>query len=82
MGLQCLQGGDTMVQGIMAAWIFILITATIYADENVRHAIPEVFGVILVFAVVAIPIWLPKVLSNYQKREETKEKVAEIEVVK
>lgn len=71
-----------MVQGIMAGWIFILIMATIYADENVRHAIPGVFGVFLVFAVVAIPIWLPIVLSNYHKREKTKEQVAEIEIVK
>ena len=82
MGLQCSQGGDIMVQGIMAGWIFILIMATMYADENVRHAMPAVFGVFLVFAVVAIPIWLPKVWSNWQKREKTKEKVAEIEIVK
>jgi membrane-bound acyltransferase YfiQ involved in biofilm formation len=70
-----------MAQGIMAGWIFIMIMATLYADENLRHAIPAVFGAILILVVVAIPIWLPIVLSNYHKREKTKKQVVEIEVV-
>ena len=70
-----------MVQGVMAGWIIILIMLTLYADENLRHAIPAVFGVFLAIAVIAIPIWFFTVLSNSHKREKTKRQVAEIEVV-
>ena len=65
----------------MAGWIFILIMLTLYADENLRHTIPAVFCAFLAIVAVSIPIWLPKVLSNYQKREKTKKQMAEIEVV-
>jgi uncharacterized membrane protein YesL len=70
-----------MIQGIMVGWIFILIMATLYADENLRHAIPAVLGAFLAFVIVTIPIWLPIVLSNYHKRGRTKKPVIEIEVV-
>ena len=70
-----------MVQGVMAGWIIILIMLTLYVDENLRHAIPAVFGVFLAIVVIAIPIWFFTVLSNSHKREKTKRQVAEIEVV-
>jgi Kef-type K+ transport system membrane component KefB len=69
-----------MVQGIMAGWILILIMAVLYTTENLRHAILAVFGAFLALAIVAIPIWLPMVLSYYHKREKTKKQVVEIEV--
>jgi len=53
----------------------------LYADENLRHAIPAVLGAFLAFVIVTIPIWLPIVLSNYHKRGRTKKPVVEIEVV-
>jgi Kef-type K+ transport system membrane component KefB len=71
-----------MVQGIMAGWIFLLILAALYTDENLRHVIPAVFGAFLALLVVTIPIWLPMLLSNYHKRDKTKKQVVEIEVVK
>jgi membrane protein YdbS with pleckstrin-like domain len=70
-----------MVQGIMAGWIFLVIAAALYTDENLRQAIPSVFGVFLVLVALAIPIWLPMVLSYYHKREKTEKQVVEIEVV-
>jgi membrane-bound acyltransferase YfiQ involved in biofilm formation len=70
-----------MVQGIMAGWIFILIMAALYTNENLRHAIPAVFSAFLALIIVAIPIWLPIVLSNYHKKGKTKKQVVEIEVV-
>jgi len=73
--------GETMVQGIMAGWIFIMIVAALYSDENLRKVIPAVFGAFLAFVAVAIPIWLPLVLSYYHKRVKTEKQVVEIEVV-
>jgi hypothetical protein len=70
-----------MVQGIMSGWIFILIMATLYTDENLRHLMPAVFGAFLVLIVVATPVWLPMVLSNCDKREKTKKQAVEIKVV-
>ncbi|MGA8181147.1 MAG: hypothetical protein WB792_13885 [Desulfobacterales bacterium] len=70
-----------MAQGIMAGWIFIVIVAVLYTDENLRHAIPSVLGAFLALVVVAIPIWLPMVLSYYHKREKTKKQVVEMEGV-
>jgi hypothetical protein len=70
-----------MVQGIMAGWIFLVIMAALYADENLRQLIPAVFGAFLLLAAVAIPIWLPKVLSNDHKRDKTEKQVVKIEVV-
>jgi hypothetical protein len=70
-----------MVQGIMAGWIFIVIVAALYTDENLRHVIPAVFGAFLAFVAVAIPIWLPMVLSYYHKKVKTEKQVVEIEVV-
>ncbi len=70
-----------MVQGIMAGWILIVIMTALYTNENLRHAIPAVLGIILALVVAAIPIWLPIVLSNYHKREEIKKQMVEIEVV-
>ena len=69
-----------MVQGIMVGWIFLLIMAALYTTENLRHAIPAVFGAILVLAVVAIPIWLPMVLSYYHKSGKTKKQAVKIEI--
>jgi multisubunit Na+/H+ antiporter MnhB subunit len=70
-----------MVQGIMAGWIFILIMAALYTDENLRHLIPAVLGAILAVVVVTIPIWLPIVESNYHKWEKKKKQMVEIEGV-
>jgi hypothetical protein len=70
-----------MVQGIMAGWIFLLIMAALYTDENLRHVIPAVFGAFLALLVVSIPIWLPMLLSNYHKTEKTKKQVVEIDIV-
>jgi hypothetical protein len=77
-----MQGGETMLQGIIAGWIFILFMTALFVDENLRHAIPSVFGVFLAVVVVTMPIWIPIVLDNKHKREQTKKKVVEIEVVK
>jgi hypothetical protein len=77
-----MQGGETMLQGIIAGWIFILFMTALFVDENLRHAIPSVFGVFLAVVVVTIPIWIPIVLDNKYKREQTKKQVVEIEVVK
>jgi hypothetical protein len=71
-----------MLQGIIAGWIFILFMTALFVDENLRHAIPTAFGVFLVVVVVTIPIWIPIVLDNKHKREQTKKQVVEIEVVK
>ncbi len=73
--------GETMAQGIMAGWIFILIVAALYTDDNLRQIIPAVFVAILALVAVAIPVWLPRVLSHFHKRERTKKQVVEIEVV-
>ena len=70
-----------MVQGIMAGWIFIVIVAALYTDENLRQVIPAVFCAFLAFVAVAIPIWLPMVLSYYHKRVKAEKQAVEIEVV-
>ena len=74
-------GGEAMVQGIMAGWIFIVIAAALCADENLRQAIPAVLVAFWALVAVAIPIWLPMVLSYYHKRVKTEKQVVEIEVV-
>jgi len=71
-----------MLQGIIAGWIFILFMAALFVDENLRHAIPTVFGVFLAVVVVTLPIWISIVFDNKHKREKTNEQVVEIEVVK
>jgi hypothetical protein len=71
-----------MLQGIIAGWIFILFMAALFVDENLRHAIPNAFGVFLAAVVVAIPIWVPIILDNKHKKEKTKKQVVEIEVFK
>ena len=71
-----------MMQGLIAGWIFILSMAALFADENLRHAIPTAFGVFLAVVVVILPILIPIVLDNKHKREKTKKQVVEIEVVK
>jgi protein-S-isoprenylcysteine O-methyltransferase Ste14 len=75
-------GDETMLQGIIAGWIFILFMAALFVDENLRHAIPSAFGVLLAVVVVTIPIWAPIVLDNKHKREKAKKQVVEIEVFK
>ena len=70
-----------MVQGIMAGWIFIVIMAALYTDENLRQVIPAVLVAFLALSAVAIPVWLPMVLSCYHKREKTEKQVVEVEVV-
>jgi membrane protein YdbS with pleckstrin-like domain len=75
-------GGKTMLQGIIAGWIFILFMAVLFVDENLRHAISASFGVLLAVVVIIIPILVPIVLDNKHKREKIKKQVVEIEVVK
>jgi fructose-specific phosphotransferase system IIC component len=75
-------GDETMLQGIIAGWIFILFMAALFVDENLRHAIPSLFGVFLAVVVVTLPIWVPIVLDNKHKREKAKKQVIEIEVFK
>jgi hypothetical protein len=75
-------GGETMLQGIIAGWIFILFMVALFVDENLRHAIPTIFGLFLLVVVITIPILLPVVLDNKHRSEKTKKQVVEIEVVK
>ncbi len=70
-----------MVQGVMGGWIFIVIMAVLYTDENLRQVIPAVLVAFLALTAVAIPVWLPMVLSYYHKRVKTEKQVVEIEVV-
>jgi len=66
--------GEIMLQGLIAGWIFILITIALFVDGNLRHAMPAVFGDMLAAAVVTIPIWVPIVLYNAKyKGEKNKE---------
>ena len=67
-----------MLQGIIAGWIFILFMAALFVDENLRHALPTAFGAFLAVVIVAIPIWVPIVMPNKQKRKRTKKQVFEI----
>ncbi len=60
-----------MVQGIMAGWIFMVIAAALYTDENLRQVIPAVFVAFWALVAVAIPLWLPKILSYYHKKVKT-----------
>jgi len=71
-----------MLQGIIAGWIFILFMAALFIDENLRHTIPTIFGVLLLVVAVTIPILVPIVLDNKHKSKKTKKQVVEIEVVK
>jgi hypothetical protein len=66
------------LQGLIAGWIFILFMAALFADANLRHAIPTAFGTFLAVVVVTIPILAPIVLYNKHKRKKTK-KLVEIE---
>jgi len=61
-----------MMQGLIAGWIFILSMAALFADENLRHAVPVILGVFFTVAVVSMPIWIPVVLDNKHEREKTK----------
>ena len=76
------QGGETMLQGIIAGWIFILLMTALFVNENLRHAIPSAFVVFLAVIVVTIPIWISIVLDNKHKREKARKQVVEIDVVK
>jgi hypothetical protein len=49
--------------------------AALYANENLHHVIPTVFGVFLAVAVFTIPIWVPILLYNNHKRAKTKKQV-------
>jgi hypothetical protein len=64
-----------MMQGLIAGWIFLLSIAALYANENLRHIIPTVYGVFLAVAVFTIPILLPILLYNNHKRIKTKKQV-------
>ena len=64
-----------MMQGLITGWILLLSMAALYANENLRHVIPTVFGVFLAVAVFAIPILVPILLYNNHKRERTKKQV-------
>lgn len=61
-----------MLQGLITGWIFILSLAALFADENLRHVIPFVFGAILAVVVVSIPIWVPIVVYNKHKAKRQK----------
>lgn len=68
--------GEIMLQGLIAGWIFILITIALFVDGNLRHAMPAAFGDMLAAAVVTIPIWVPIVLYNAKyKGEKNKETI-------
>ena len=64
-----------MMQGLITGWIFLLSMAALYANENLRHVIPTVFGVFLAVAVFTIPILVPILLYNNHKRVKTKKQV-------
>jgi threonine/homoserine/homoserine lactone efflux protein len=68
-----------MMQGLIAGWIFILSMAALFADENLRHAIPTALVAFLTVAVVSVPICVPIMLSYKHKMK--KKQVVEIEVV-
>ena len=63
------------MQGLITGWILLLSLAALYANENLHHVIPTVFGVFLAVAVFAIPILVPILLYNNHKRERTKKQV-------
>ena len=64
-----------MMQGLITGWILLLSMAALYANENLRHVIPTVFGVFLAVAVFTIPIWVPLLLYNNHKRVKIKKQV-------
>jgi hypothetical protein len=64
-----------MMQGLITGWIFLLSLAALYTNENLRHVIPTVFGVLLAVAVFTIPIWVPLLLYNNHKRVKIKKQV-------
>ena len=68
-----------MMQGLIAGWILILSMAALFADENLRHAIPTALVTFLTVAVVSIPICVPIMLS--QKYKMKKKQVVEIEAI-
>jgi len=70
------------LQGLIAGWIFILFMAVLFADANLRHAIPTALGAFLAVALVSIPICVPILLYTKKKRVKTKRQMVEIEVVK
>ena len=70
-----------MLQGLIAGWIFILSMASFFADDNLRHVMPVAFGAFLVAALVTIPVWMPRVLSNKNNRNKIKKQVVEIRIV-
>ena len=67
-----------MMQGLIAGWIFLSSMTALYANENLRHVIPTVFGVFLAVVVFTTPILVPILLYNKHKRV-TKKKQVEIE---
>ena len=71
-----------MLQGLIAGWIFLLSMATLYANENLRHLIPTVFGAFLAVVIVTLPIWDSILLSNKKNREKKQKQVVEIKVIK
>ena len=64
-----------MMQGLITGWIFLLSIAALYANENLHHVIPTVFGVFLAVVVFTIPILVPILLYNKHKRVKTKKQV-------
>ena len=64
-----------MMQGLIAGWIFILSMATLYANENLHHVIPTVFGVFLAVIVFTTPILVPILLYYKHKKVKTKKQV-------
>jgi len=64
-----------MMQGLITGWIFLLSIAALYTNENLRHVIPTVFGVILAVVVFTIPILAPVLLYNNHKRVKAKKQV-------
>jgi hypothetical protein len=64
-----------MMQGLIAGWIFLLSVAALYANENLRHVLPTVYGVFLAVVVFTIPILVPILLYNNHKRVKAKKQV-------
>jgi hypothetical protein len=76
-----MSGGEIVLQGLIAGWIFILFMAAWFADDKLRHVIPIAFGDFLVAVVAALPIWVFIVLYNKHKMKKTKKPMVEIEVL-
>lgn len=67
-----------MWKGIIAGWVFILGMIVIFGDRNLSNAICTGIGACLGVVIFTIPVWVPIVLFNKNKRKNAKEKMVEI----